>query len=180
MGVGFPQAPSWSPVQRDGALSTGRVRCWLSRAADERDAQLGDRGDASQTTPGRALKTGVLCRECDQKVSQKTPKRVPDEPSKRVFCVVNATKRCLKRRQNGPPKRPFCVVNATKNRENEQKCSMFVPRLSIWPENSRKRGPKTQKIASWLAGGRRKNPTLPLISEAMYLRSETLFFTPAP
>ena len=55
----------------------------LFRAADERDAQLGDRGDASQTTPGRALKTGVLCRECDQKVSQKTPKRAPKT---RVLC----------------------------------------------------------------------------------------------
>ena len=31
----------------------------------------------AKTSPSRALKTGVLCRECDQKVSRKTPKRPP-------------------------------------------------------------------------------------------------------
>ena len=134
----------------------------------------------AKTSPSRALKTRVLCRECDQKVSRKTPKRVPDEPSKRVFCVVNATKRCLERRQNDLPKRPFCVVNATKNQENHQKCSMFVPRLGIWPGNPRKRGPKDAKNALVYLRCTRKKPTLPLISEATYLRSETLFFTPAP
>ena len=64
MGVGFTQAPSWSAVKRDGALSTGRVRCWLSRKHLPDDSQTTPRRrpddsqtpatrlpDASQTTP---------------------------------------------------------------------------------------------------------------------------------
>ena len=111
----------------------------------------------AKTSPERTSKTGVLCRECDRKESQKTPKRAPNELPKRAFCVRN--RKSLKRRPNEPPKRPYCVVNATKNLENHQNCSMCVPRLSIWPAKCRKNAKNAKKKTSPTSHRRRLQRT---------------------
>ena len=140
MGVGFTQAPSWSSVQRDVPLSTGKVRCWLSRAADERDAQLGDRGDVSQTTPERPPKSSPYIEYRVRNEPQTTPQRPPKSSPYIEYRARNESQTTPPR----PPKSSLYIENRVRN--EPQTTPQRPPKSSLYIEYRARKSRKGTKM----------------------------------
>ena len=80
---------------------SGLVCCGPRRGAVDRDGLLLTEPSMLATTPRRLPD------------DSQAPKRPPNEPPNRPFCIANAVGRTPKKDRNQPPNPAFCIVNAT-------------------------------------------------------------------